>query len=211
MQSTEMSSLTFAGDESGDASFSYRKGASTYFVVSMIAARDHILQNLLRELRLQSGLPAAYEFSFHGLTSAALRTRVFSALMETEFEAWAVVVNKHQLSDAFRVMRPLELYLYFVSEVIQLIPEEKRLGATLLMDEFGSPTQMPSELRRVLKARAIPRCFKRITAKRSKSEPLIQVADLVAGALSRHLAQRDSDAYRTIEGKMQKIAEFREA
>lgn len=202
--------LTFAGDESGDVSFSFRKGASTYFVVTVIAARHEIVANLLTELRSRSGLPATYEFSFHRLSSAALRKRVFSALADADFEAWAVVINKHQLPDAFRIMKPIEFYLYFVAEVIRLIPAAKREGATLLMDEFGSPAQLSAELRRVLKARAIPRHFKQIIAKRSKSEPLIQVADLVAGALLRCFAQDDSETFEMIQGKLQAIVEFRE-
>jgi len=79
----------------------------------------------------------------------------------------------------------------------------------MFLDEFSSPLQLPAELRRVLKARAIPRHFKRIAAKRSKSEPLIQVADLVAGALVRHLAQNDNEAYRAIASKMQQVVEYR--
>jgi hypothetical protein len=42
-----MFSLTFAGDESGDVSFSFGKGASTYFVVTIIAADDNNISNLL--------------------------------------------------------------------------------------------------------------------------------------------------------------------
>ena len=204
-----MFSLTFAGDESGDVSFSFAKGASTHFVVAVIAADGNRVANLLTEFRLRSSLPATYEFSFHRLSSAALRNRLFAALAEADFEVWAVVVNKQQLSDAFRVMRPLEFYLYFVSEVIQMIPVEKREGATLLMDEFGSPTKMPAELRRVLKARAISRHFKQISAKRSRSEPLIQVADVVAGALLRHFAQGESETYQAIQRKIQMVVEFR--
>jgi hypothetical protein len=165
-----MLSLTFAGDESGDISFSFEKGASTYFVVTVVAVNYDIASNLLTELRSRSGLPATYEFSFHRLSSTALRKRIFANLAEADFEAWAVVVNKQQLPDSFRVMKPLEFYLYFVTEVIRLIPLEKREGATLLMDEFGSPKQLASELRRILKARAIPRHFKQIVAKRSRSE-----------------------------------------
>lgn len=166
-----MFSLTFAGDESGDVSFSFGKGASTHFVVAVIAADGNRVANLLTELRLRSGLPATYEFSFHRLSSAALRNRVFAALAEADVE--------------------------------------KREGATLLMDEFGSPTKMPAELRRVLKARAISHHFKQISAKRSRSEPLIQVADVVAGALLRHFAQGESEPYQAIQRKIQMVVEFR--
>lgn len=125
-------------------------------------------------------------------------------MAEAEFDAWAVVVDKAKLADSFRVMRPLEFYLYFVSETIQMIPAEKRDGATLLLDEFGLPKQLPVELRRVLKARSFT-SFRQIVARRSHSEPLIQVADLLAGALLRHVVQGESESYQTIASKLRQV------
>lgn len=205
-----MFSLTFAGDESGDVSFAFGKGASTHFVITILAADANHIQTTLDDLRVRSKLPSSYEFSFHRLTASALRRRVFTTLAEAEFDAWAVVVDKAKLADSFRVMRPLEFYLYFVTETIQMIPAEKRDGATLLLDEFGSPKQLPVELRRVLKARSIPRHFRQIVARRSHSEPLIQVADLLAGALLRHVVQGESESYQTIASKLRKVEEFGE-
>ncbi|MFN8444843.1 MAG: DUF3800 domain-containing protein [Caldilineaceae bacterium] len=205
-----MFSLTFAGDESGDVSFAFTKGASTHFLITIIAANADLMQLLLQDVRQQSNLPANYEFSFHGLTASALRRRVFTALADTEFSAWAVAVNKAKLADSFRVMRPVEFYLYFVSETIRLIPSEQRIGATLLLDEFASPKHLPGELRRILKARSIPRHFKQIVAKRSRSEPLIQVADLLAGALHRHIVSDDHECYRLIQHHFRVVADFGE-
>ena len=110
-----MFTLTFAGDESGDVSFSFDKGASRYFVVAVIAtAAPESLRRLLADVRERSGLPAQYEFSFNVLSSAPLRRRTFEALAEADFEGWAVVVDKTTLPDSFRVMRRLDFYLYFV-------------------------------------------------------------------------------------------------
>ena len=202
--------LTFAGDESGDVSFSFGKGASRYFVVAVIAtAVPEALRQLLADLRQCSGLPADYEFSFNALSSAPLRRRVFAALAGADFEAWAVVVDKTTLPDPFKVMRRLDFYLYFVTELMRLIPAAKREGATLILDEFGSASQVRTELRRFMRIRDIPRQFKRILIRRSRSEPLIQIADLVAGSILRRDARGDADAYDYVAGKLRRVLEFR--
>jgi hypothetical protein len=46
-----------------------------------------------------------------------------------------------------------------------------------------------------MKAHDIDHGFRRITVRRSESEPLIQAADLVAGAILRRDAKKDSEAY----------------
>lgn len=205
-----MLTLTFAGDEAGDVSFAFGKGASRYFIVAVVATADPDgLRQLLAELRQRSGLLAEYEFSFHALSSAPLRRRVLEALSNADFESWAIVVDKTTLPDPFKVMRRLDFYLYFVTELIRLIPEDKREGATLILDEFGSAATQRTELRRFMAARSIPRSFKRILVKRSRSEPLIQVADLVAGAVLRRDAKADAEAYEYVTGKLRRVWEYR--
>lgn len=204
-----MVTLTFAGDESGDVSFSFERGASRYFVFAIIATvNPDALRQRLAELRQQANLPAHYEFSFNSLSSAPLRRRVFSALAEADFHGWAVVVDKTNLSDSFKVMSGLEFYLYFVTELLQVVPDHERIGATLILDEYGSPARVRSELRRIMAIRAIPRQFRRIQIKRSKSEPRIQVADLVAGAVLRRDSKGDASAYDYIAGNMQQVVGF---
>ena len=205
-----MLTLTFAGDEAGDVSFAFDKGASRYFVVAMIATQTpETLRKLLADLRRRSGLPSHYEFSFHGLSSAPLRQRVLSALTDADFEGWALIADKTTLSDPFKVMHRLDFYLYFVTELIQRIPPTMCSGATLILDEFGAAAQLRTELRRFMTARNIPRHFKRVLVKRSKSEPLIQVADLVAGAVLRRDAKGDAEAFDYLERKLRSVVEFR--
>ena len=100
-----MLTLTFADDESGDVSFSFGKGASRYFVVAVIATHQpEGLRQLLTDIRLDSGLPATYEFKFHDLGSASLRKRLFTALAAAQFESLAVIVDKTTLPDSFKIM-----------------------------------------------------------------------------------------------------------
>jgi hypothetical protein len=57
-----MLTFTFAGDESGDVSFNFSKGASRYFVATVIATQfPDNLRALLEKLRRDSKLPERYD------------------------------------------------------------------------------------------------------------------------------------------------------
>ena len=105
-------------------------------------------------------------------------------------------------------MSGLDFYLFFVSELIRQIPDQKREGGTLILDEFGYPDQTKDELKRIMKARNISHGFRRISIRRSKSESLIQIADLIAGAIWRRDTRNDTGAYEMIERKIKKLVEY---
>jgi hypothetical protein len=205
-----MLTFTFAGDEAGDASFAFKKGASRYFVMAVIASQQpDDLRAMLADVREKAHLPTMFDFHFNSLASAKLRTLLFSSLGTGDFEAWAIIVDKTTLPDTFQFMSGLDFYLYFVAELIRQIPFEEREEATLILDEFGAPEQTLAELRHVMKTRNIQHGFRRISIRRSQSESLIQVADLVAGAILRRDAHKESEAFDMIAKKVKKIVEYR--
>ena len=208
-----MITLTFAGDESGDVSFNFGKGASRYFVIAVIATKkNQELREMLDDVRREFNLPAGYEFGFNSMGAAvALRQKVFNKLSKADFSAWAIIVDKTALPKIYADVTRLNFYLFFVMELMQAIPAELREGATLILDEFGGEPNLPLEFRRHMKKRNIPRHFNRVLTKRSKSEPLIQIADLVAGAVFHRDARGESDAYEKIQGKFVKLIEFQES
>ena len=204
-----MLTFTFAGDEAGDVSFKFEKGESQYFVVAVIATKSpDDLRDLLADIRQKAHLPQGFDFHFNSLASAKLRNLLFSSLANANFEAWAIVVDKSNLPDTFKLMSGLDVYLYFVSELIRQIPTEKRSGGILILDEFGYPQQTKDELKRIMKAREISHNFRRISIRRSQSESLIQVADLVAGAILRRDSRKQSDAYDDFERNIRKVIEM---
>ncbi len=203
-----MSTFTFAGDEAGDTSFTFKKGASRYFVLAVIATpTPDDLRHRLAAARKQAYLPEGFDFHFNALASANLRNLLFSTLSSADFEAWVIIVDKATLVDVFQVMSGLEFYLYFVAELISQIPIEKRKGNLLILDEFGSPEKTRLELHRVMKTRHIQHGFRRISIRRSQSETLIQAADLVAGATLRRYAHQQSDAFDQIASKVKTLIE----
>ena len=69
-----MPTFTFAGDEAGDASLNFKKGASRYFVLAVVATQDADgLRAVLENLRTQENFSQHFEFHFNSLTSAKLR------------------------------------------------------------------------------------------------------------------------------------------
>ena len=205
-----MNIFTFAADESGDASFAFAKGASRYLCIAAISTgQPDALRHALIDFRSAVKLADDFEFKFTALSTNSLRKRVFTFLAEQEFEGWAVVVDKTNLSDAFKVMHGLEFYLFFMAELIRLIPEEKRVHATLILDEYGSPTKTKTELRRVLKARSVSPTFRQTRTARSHTEPLLQIADLVAGSIVRRDAKAQSEAFDLISSKMKRLLEYK--
>lgn len=205
-----MLTFTFAGDESGDGSFNFERGASRYFVVAVIGTQNpDALRDLLVDVRQKAYLPKNFDFHFNSLASAKLRNLLFEALCQADFEAWAIVVDKTTLPDALKILvSGLDFYPYFVSELIRQIPAAKREGGTLILGEYGYPEQTRDELKRIMKAREIKHGFRRISVHRSQSEPLIQVADLMAGAILRRDAHKQSEAYNMIADKIKKLVEY---
>lgn len=204
-----MLTFTFAGDEAGDVSFNFKKGASRYFVMAVIATTSpEDLREGLNKVRQEFRLSPSYEFSFNSISSAQLRQGVFHMLKNANFESWALIVDKPSLPEIFHYMRRLDFYLFCITELLQSIPTEQREKATLILDEFGGEPQLPLEFRRYMKKRNIPRHFNRVLTKRSKSEPLIQIADLVAGSVLRRDSQNDSEAFDVIRNKFRNVSEY---
>lgn len=204
-----MLTFTFAGDEAGDASLKFDKGASRYFVIAVIATQEaDALRSVLIQLRRSEKLPDNYEFHFNSLTSARLRERTLIALQNADFLSWALVVDKTTLPFHLRDLSGIGLYLYLVADLINRIPVEYRHKGTLILDEVGSANAALDQLKRTLKNHNIKHEFSRILFRRSRSEDLIQVADLVAGAIMRRDAKNDSGAFELIEDKMKAIFEY---
>ncbi|MFZ5819762.1 MAG: DUF3800 domain-containing protein [Chloroflexota bacterium] len=205
-----MITLTFAGDEAGDVSLNFEKGASQYFVPAFIATqKPDPLRELLAALRQSLGLSETHEFKFHKMGSSEIRNAVFSALSHADFEAWALIVDKTRLPKIFETTESLEIYTHFITELLDIIPVELQKDATLILDEFGSTPDLRTELRRTMIKRHMPRLFKRVIIRSSHRESLIQVADLVAGSIMRRDSQNDSEAFDMISRKIQRLEIYR--
>ncbi len=201
--------LTFAGDESGDTSFAFQKGASKYFVVAMIATdKPDALRLQLQQIKQELHLHEDYEYKFHKLIGKKRGIEVFQKIIKADFAAWSLLVDKTMLDDSFLFINGREFYLYFVTELIRQIPSEYQYNATLILDESGGRENLATETRRVLRTRRIDRHFKKIIARDSAREPLIQLADLVAGAVSHRDSINGVVLADMMQAKLRDVIEF---
>lgn len=205
-----MITITFAGDEAGDVSLNFEKGASRYFVPVFISTQTpDLLRKSLADLRQALGLRETHEFKFHKMTDTNVRNQVFSTLAHADFQAWGLVADKTRLPKLFETTESLDIYTHFITELLSIIPVELQKDATLILDEFGSTPDLRTELRRAMIKRHMPRLFKRVIIRPSNRESLIQVADLVAGAIMRRDTQHDSEAFDLISRKIKRLEEYR--
>ena len=102
----------------------------------------------------------------------------------------------------------MDFYLYLVTELIDRIPMKVREKGTLILDEVGSANVALVRLKRMLKVRGIKHGFSRVFFRRSRSEDLIQVADLVAGAILRRDTKNDFEAIDYINDKLVEVFEY---
>ena len=204
-----MTTFTLAGDEAGDASLNFEKGASRYFVVALVGTQDADgLRSVLESLRKRENYAQGFEFHFNALTTRKLRAKTLSALQSADFKAWALIVDKTALPEPLRILDGMDFYLYLVTELIDRIPMKVREKGTLILDEVGSANVALVKLKRMLKVRGIRHGFGRIFFRRSRSEDLIQVADLVAGAILRRDAKNDFEAIDYIKDKLVEVFEY---
>lgn len=204
-----MLTFTFAGDEAGDASLNFGKGASRYLVLTLVATQDADgLRSVLSGLRKREGLAENFEFRFNNLASSKLLGKAMSALQSAEFMAWALVVDKTTLPKIAQDIWGTGLYFYFLVDLVNRIPVEYRNKGTLILDEIGSASAELVKLKRTFKMHGIRHEFSRIFIRRSRSEDLIQVADLVAGSILRRDARKDSEQFDLISDKMQSIYNY---
>lgn len=205
-----MITLTFAGDEAGDVSMNFKKGASKYFVPVFISTdTPDALRQTLVDLRQTLDLRETHEFKFHKMSDAEIRHQAFSTLSHANFDAWVLIVDKTHLPKIFETTESIEIYTHFITELLNIIPVELQKDATLILDEFGSTPNLRTELRRAMIKRHMPRLFKRVIVRSSHRESLIQVADLVAGAVMRRDSHNDSDAFDMISKRIKRLELYR--
>ncbi|MBM3859924.1 MAG: DUF3800 domain-containing protein [Verrucomicrobia bacterium] len=191
-------------DESGDAGLKLDAGSTEYFIVTLVAfedneealAADQRIQLLKREL----GLRPEFEFKFNR-AKREFREAFLSAVARYEFFYLSIVINKAKLTGTGFKFKE-SFYKYACSLVFQNAkPHLDR--ATVVIDGSGSRDfrrQLGSYLRRRVNPDAgDARHIGRIKIQDSRQNNLLQLADMVCGAVARsHGPKDDALVYRQL-------------
>jgi len=182
-------------DESGDTGFKFDKGSSERFVVTVVLFTDPndamAAEERIRDLRQELGVKKDFEFHY-AHTKAVIRDRFFEVFSAQQFEFSSVSINKRLVTDP-ELYHKGSFYKHACKLVLESIRENLR-DTKVVIDGSGGREfrrQLGTYLRR--NANSADEGFKRIKKVQledSKKNDLIQLADMVCGAVSRDLAGR---------------------
>lgn len=188
-------------DESGDTGFKIEKGSSRYFVIVLVSfeeneeaiACDQRIQLLKRELKL----PESFEFKFNKLRKDQ-RIKFFEAVLPYTFFYYGIVINKKPdklYGDGFKIKE--SFYKYTCSLVFENAKPYLK-DATIIIDGSGS-REFKRQLTTYLRKKVGTSIIRKVKIQASHNNNLIQLADMVAGAIRRNYTSKsDKEIYRKI-------------
>jgi hypothetical protein len=195
-------------DESGDLGFSGR--SSSYFVICALATRNAAsVRRAVKKVRqraLGKSLRSVPELKFSA-SSTHLRESVLRALSRLDIELWYVCLRKGEHAPE---LPPLDtIYGHLAGFLVETIARTKNRSIFLIMDRFLSKKAIErfneglaeKGSTAVWQFRKLPIDFK-IEHVDSQSEPCLQAADFVAGAIFTKYERGDSKFYDIIKSRI---------
>jgi hypothetical protein len=188
-------------DESGDAGMKLSAGSSEFFVVTAVLFEDHDEANQCDErinlIRTEIGLSEHYEFHF-SKSSKAVRCNFLKKIASFDFFYLAVVLNKPRLySPGFQVKESL---IKYTSRLVFENAKPYLRDAIVVIDASGSKdfrNQLSRYLKKRIKDDGGHGLIKKVKTSRSNGNNLIQLADMVSGAIWRWFKHQDT-SYRSL-------------
>jgi len=178
-------------DESGCAGFKLDKGSTPFFVVVLVIFADfnEAERTSAKIAEIRSALRVKPEFKF-SKCSDDHRSRFFTALAGHKFSVRSIIIDKRFIYSAHLKGLPSAFYNYVFQSLLK--HNSGRLkDAHIKIDGSGNRVfrrELYSYLRKQLPAG----CAKSIKFADSKTDNLVQLADMCAGAIARSYPGRGS-------------------
>jgi len=178
-------------DESGDPGFKVEKGSSPVFVLSMVifdADEDaHAATAAIKAALVAQRVRSEWKFS---KCDNDRRDAFFEAIAGLRFRTRAVVVDKALIYSHGLRTKPRQFYNYFTRMMMQHDGGALQ-GAKVIIDGSGDRA-FKQALQSYLKRELGPGVLRKVSFKDSARDPLIQLADMTAGAIARSYSDRQN-------------------
>jgi hypothetical protein len=192
------------GDETGEAGLRFDRGSSAFFVAGLVLTNQpEALRQYVSDFQEELRLKATGELSFH--RSPDKNRRAFlSGLLAFDVTIRALVVNKVSLSAELKKLDRAEFYVWAFGDLLAHTLTELDT-ATVVLDEFGRQAATVRALKRVLRQTfseaTLRQHVRQLRSRRSQSEPLLQIADMITGAIYRSVAVEDHRFFKIIQAR----------
>ena len=191
-------------DDSGDPGFKLNKGSTSHFIIAMVIFNDELEAEktavAIKELKRKIGFREQTEFRFFK-TRRDFRIKFLKTINKFDFRIRCLVVDKSIIYSNELKKDKNSFYAYFIKEVLKN-NNNSILNAKIRMDGSGNRVfrkNFFAYLRRELnnKNKKIMRNCKMVD---SKSNVLVQLADMIAGSINRaqNKKKKDHNIYRNI-------------
>jgi hypothetical protein len=201
-----MSQLVFI-DDSGDPGFKIGKGSTSHFVISCVIFEDDLealkVKVAIKELKRELGFPDEVEFKFFRSKNDT-KIKFLRKVNRFNFNVRSIVVDKSKIwSDELKNNKN-SFYSYIIKLVLQH-SDDTILDAKIRIDGSGDRIFRRSfltYLRKQLNSDQ-KKVIKNCKLLDSKSDELIQMADMIAGSVRRSYdrTKEDSATYKKIINK----------
>ena len=180
-------------DESGDPGFKLKRGSSSHFVVSMVVFTntDEAERCSAAIQALQKKLRVYPEFKF-SKCKAEVRDQFFACVKEFDFSIYTLVVPKADIYNPTLRSDSDKFYNYFVQKLLSH-HQQLLVNARIKIDESGDK-EFKKELITYLRRMTNHDSIKSVKFKPSKNDHLIQLADMVVGAIARLYSDKKDNA-----------------
>jgi hypothetical protein len=195
-------------DESGDAGF--KVDSSSCLIMSMVIFDDYghadAARTLIRAVGQQARIKPEFRFTN---CSGATRDLFFSSLESCAFRVRGIVMCKENIYSHYLRNHPGKFYNYTLRQMIT----HHGLQQAKIRIDGNAKKEFLKEAKAYLRNQAPAGTIDNLKFLDSRNEPLIQLADMVTGAIARPYNRPDrSDAHRwrqMIDGKIENIWEFK--
>ena len=171
-------------DESGDPGFKLGRGSTSHFVVAMVIFDKNedaqYTAQVIKEALIDLKIRPEFKFS---KSSDSKKDEFFARIKSCRFRVRALVVDKEKIYSKNLREDDKKFYNYFVRLLIDF-QELKISDASIKIDGSGD-REFKKELNRYLRSQIKSNLKLKIELVDSNKNHLIQLADMVAGAIAR--------------------------
>ena len=178
-------------DESGESGFKFGRGSSKYFVIAAVIfnsdfaadACDRSIECLKRKLGFRPGR----EFHFSEC-SDRVRAEFFRCVASEDFCYHAFAIDKHRLSAQAKTFQDGRSFYRFAVSIVCENARRLLFDAKIVIDKNGDRffrQQLEKHLKEQMTDAAGNCLIRKVGMEASHSNNLVQLADMVCGAIAR--------------------------